>query len=159
VAQTLTLTFPTAPDWSPSTSANLDEPVVVPTTETILSSNYPDRAWVLLPLTNTHSQLAIYTEGGWSQAEIHAALLANVAPPRADLPGVLNGEPMTLTELTTYFSTPSSLRYTVYNMLTGLPLESLELLQTFNPTLHLQFTTPQPNLTPLNYRTLKEVLL
>ena len=156
----LTLTFTTAPDWSPSTSANLDEPVVVPTTETILSSNYPDRDWFLLPLTNTHSQLAIHLyEAAWSQTEIHAALVANVAPPRADLPGVLNGEPMTLTELVTYFSNPSPLQWTVYNMLTGLQLESLELLQTFNPTLHLQFISGGPNITPLNYRKLKEVLL
>ena len=156
----LTLTFPTAPSWSPSTSANLDEPVVVPTTETILSSNYPARDWLLVPLTNTHSQLAINLYGAsWSQAEIHAALVANVTSPRADLPGELNGEPMTLTELTTYFSNPSPLTWTIYNMLTGLPLESLELLQNFNPTLHLQFVTPPPILTPLNYRKLKEVLL
>lgn len=126
----LILTFPSGL-WSPSQSANLDEPVVVPKTEDIQSSNSPTRDWLLVPLTNTHSQLAVNLPGlGWSQAEIHAALVANVAPPRATLPGVLNGEPMTLTELITYFSTPSLKVYTIHNMLTGLQLESLELVQT-----------------------------
>jgi hypothetical protein len=156
----LTLTFPTAPDWSPSPSANLDEPVIVPTTETILSSNYPDRDWLLVPLTSTHSQLAVNLyEASWSQAEVHAALIANVAPPRADLPGVLNGEPMTLTGLVAYFSNPTPHQWTIYDILTGLQLESLELIQTFNPTLHLQFVLGRPSLTPLNYKKLKEVLL